>query len=251
MILYYHGVGDRQRGAFARQMDILMRWTTPVRADVLPPLPQGERYAAVTFDDAFISVWENAVPELESRGIPAAVFVPTAWLGKPPGWGKYGAATQISERVISPKELSTCRGNSLLTIGSHSATHKAINEMTDCSAFEELNDSKRILKELTGYDVSLFSFPYGELDARTVDLARKVGYQRVFTVVPTYALRSQDEYVCGRVSVSPDDWPVEFWLKLMGAYGWMPAASAVKGMLVSALRGRHRAAARNLQVASK
>ena len=42
----------------------------------------------MTFDDAYRSVYEQARPVLESLGVPATVFVPTALVGseRPMAW---------------------------------------------------------------------------------------------------------------------------------------------------------------------
>lgn len=236
VVLYYHGVPEEHRQLFARQMDTLRRWAKPIRADAVPPQEKGVRHAAVTFDDGLLSVWENALPELSTREIPATIFVPTAWLGKPPGWGKHTATAVSGERVISGAELASHRDSTLLLIGSHSATHPKINRLSDVDAIEELRDSKRVLEEILGYEVVLFSFPHGETDARTISFCRQEGYKKVFSVQPTYVLQAGDEYVMGRVSVSPEEWPIEFWLKLMGAYRWLPVAFALKRALLAACR---------------
>jgi peptidoglycan/xylan/chitin deacetylase (PgdA/CDA1 family) len=240
VVLYYHGVDEGQRPAFARQMDALLRWATPVRADVAPPLRRNLRHAAVTFDDGLVSVWENALPELADRGIPATIFVPTAWLGKPPGWGNYRAATNLNERVISREELLAHKAINNVLIGSHSATHTRLSRLTDSRLLEELAESKRVLEEILHYEITLFSFPHGDLDNRTIDHARKIGYKRVFSIVPAYALTCDNEYVTPRVDVSPDDWPVEFWLKLMGAYRWLPLAFTVKRVIYATFRVNYR-----------
>ena len=42
------------------------------------------------------------------------------------------------------------------------------------------------------------------------------------------------EFVVGRVATDPGDWPIEFRLKLMGAYRWIAFAHAFTRMLPSA-----------------
>ena len=50
--------------------------------------PPADRTLSVTFDDAYRSVYDNARPVLESLGVPATVFVPTALVGseRPMAW---------------------------------------------------------------------------------------------------------------------------------------------------------------------
>lgn len=46
-----------------------------------------ERAVAITFDDGYVDNLDLALPELERRGLPATVFVPTAYVGAPgPFW---------------------------------------------------------------------------------------------------------------------------------------------------------------------
>jgi hypothetical protein len=73
VVLQYHAVPLELREKFAKQMDIVLRCATPVRADSDAPLTGSENYVAVTFDDGLTSFLENALPELEIRKIPAAL----------------------------------------------------------------------------------------------------------------------------------------------------------------------------------
>jgi hypothetical protein len=64
-------------------------------------------------------------------------------------------------------------------------------------------------------------------------LCREAGYERIFTTLPVFAFAEPGEFVVGRVRVDPTDWPLEFRLKLAGAYRWLPAAFAFKRLIVS------------------
>jgi hypothetical protein len=50
----------------------------------------------------------------------------------------------------------------------------------------------------------------------------------VFTVEPTVGFKRPNEFVCGRIVVDPDDWRVEFILKLTGAYNWRSPVFALR-----------------------
>jgi hypothetical protein len=45
-------------------------------------------------------------------------------------------------------------------------------------------------------------------------------------------------HVVGRIEVSPTDWPLEFRLKIRGAYQWLPLAMSAKRKVVSLLKRR-------------
>ena len=224
VVLYYHAIPPGQRARFARQMDLLVHLAQPVPAD-LPALPtSGARYCAVTFDDGFVSVLESALPELERRNIPATFFVPTGCLGDPPSWVQ-AASPARHERVLSTEQLAGLKDHRLLAIGSHSISHPNFLKLEAAQARRELEQSKAQLEAILGHRIGLFSFPHGECDARTIALARAAGYDRVFTINPCNAFTSADSFVQGRVLVDPADWPLEFRLKVQGAYRWLAKTS--------------------------
>ena len=232
IILYYHAVARENRVRFARQMDLLLRWAKPVAANRTEICRPGERCAAVTFDDGLESVVENALPELERRNIPATLFIVAQSLGRPPIWMPASRDSLNAERVISVEQLRKLPSD-LVVIGSHSLTHPNLNELELANARREICDSRTQLREILGRDVSLFSFPYGAFSEPLIQCCRDAGYERVFTTLPTLALNAPGEFVSGRVTVEPTDWPLEFHLKILGAYRWLPAAFALKRTLKS------------------
>jgi hypothetical protein len=90
-------------------------------------------------------------------------------------------------------------------------------------------------------EVRTLSFPYGAFNQAIVDGCRDAGFARVFTALPVFAMTQPDEFVSGRVGTAPTDWPIEFKLKLVGAYRWLPKAYALKRSVrgwLSASRGK-------------
>jgi peptidoglycan/xylan/chitin deacetylase (PgdA/CDA1 family) len=205
-------------------MDALLRTAIPVRVDLREPLGNGERYAAVTFDDGFKSVAENAVPELIERSIPATIFVTSDLLGETPGWAGYPG------RFMSLEELRELPSG-LISLGSHTRTHPFLPKLDEQAASDEIGGSRLKLREMLGRECTLFAFPYGAFTPALVSVCRRAGYQRIFTTLPYTAQLGPDEFVSGRVTVEPTDWQIEFALKLRGAYQWLPAAFATKRKL--------------------
>lgn len=223
VVIYYHHVLDAQRRDFTRQLDHLMRWTTPLRADQSQPLSSDRRYSMVTVDDGWKSFADNAVPELERRNIPVTIFAISERLGQTvDGIG--------FDRLLTPAELSALNP-SVVTIGSHGATHARMTTLSEQDAYRELYDSRTTLESILGRKVTMFCFPYGDYVETLVPLCREAAYERIFTCLPEPANLSQ--FVLGRVRVDPTDSMLEFHLKLMGAYRWLPMAIALKRRLRS------------------
>lgn len=85
-MLTYHRVGDAE--GFARQMEHLAaHYNVLSVADLLEFFRAGRavapRSVLITFDDAYGDVEERAWPALRRRGLPAVLFVPTAYPDDP------------------------------------------------------------------------------------------------------------------------------------------------------------------------
>ncbi len=236
VVLYYHATPAAARRRFASQMDELARISVPVDIEGTELLPKGRRYSAVTFDDGFMSVVENALPELNARKIPCTIFVPTGSIGRQPSWISPSHA-DAAEVVASAEVVQAMANQQLVRIGSHSVSHPDFRRLNDMQAKDELTRSKVTLKEMLGREVTSFSFPHGAYTQRTLDLARQCGYTRVFTIEPVRLKDPRAGFTVGRVRVDPYDWPIEFRLKALGAYRWMAHASAIKRELLGAVRG--------------
>jgi len=240
VVIYYHHVIDEHRERLRHQLDHLVRWTTPMHAGRNQVVADGSRYAVVTMDDGWLSFARNAIPQLALRNIPVAIFAISDRLGQ--------VIDNVAfDRLLNADEL---RGldPTLVTIGSHTATHARMTTLDEPNSFRELHDSREKLSQLLGREVNAFCFPYGEYNHRLIDLCREAGYERVFTC--DAELANPGDFAVGRVRVDPTDWPLEFHLKLMGAYRWLPTAISLKRRLMAPLRGRSRIAATSISAPS-
>jgi len=236
VVLYYHVVKDEQHRRFARQMDDLVRLAKPISLEKSLNLEPGDHYAVVTFDDGFRESLHNALPELEKRDIPVMVFIPTGCLGLPAPWLGNEQQDTNGGIVISASEIRDLSRKDLVSFGSHCVTHRSLPTLTDQEAKEEISRSKSDLEDILGRKICTLSFPHGSFEQRHVDWAKQTGYGRVFSIHPVWAFAHSDEFVTGRVRVDPTDWPVEFRLKMCGAYRWIPFASHVKERIQGLLK---------------
>lgn len=219
-VLYYHAIPATHRTHFARQLDTLLAFARPVPATFDGPVPDNLRYVVVTFDDAFASVIDNAMPELSQRNIPWTVFVPSGRLGQPPTWLRNAAPEVRHERVMTADELRDLARDPLVTVASHTLTHADLPRLSPADASRELSESRAVLESVLQQPVDLLSYPYGAHTPALHEQARQLGYRRVFTSDPVPAFLRPGEFVTGRVSVEPHDGLLDFRLKMTGAYRW-------------------------------
>lgn len=238
IILYYHAVPSGLRKSFACQLDMLVQQAKVVPADYHEAISATPHNVAITFDDAFVSVIENALPELRARNLPVTVFVPAGSLGRHPSWEMENSSTDAGEVVASAEALRSLP-SPLVSLGAHSLTHPRLSQIPTEEAQREITGSGELMRDLFGINVRTFAFPYGDYNAATVELCRQAGYERVFTIVPCPVDPASGEFVRGRTTVHPSDGRLEFYLKMSGAYAWMPYASAAKQWLKGLLTRRN------------
>jgi peptidoglycan/xylan/chitin deacetylase (PgdA/CDA1 family) len=225
--LFYHQVRADERDRFAKQMTKLLRVATPVGAGDHYPTASSRRSVFVTADDGWKSFVDNALPEMEQRSIPCTIFMIADRLGDSLG--------DSSDRIISESELRDL-SSTAVTIGSHTLTHARLTALSDEAVRRELLHSRQELEAALDRKVDLFCFPFGAYDERILRLSREAGYRRVFICRPESASHSEGTFIAGRIRADPSDWPIEFHLKLVGAYDWLAGLLRLKRMIVSWMR---------------
>lgn len=226
-VLNYHEIKGNEKACFKRQLEIIKRNAVIIKADMSNLPDEKGNFIAVTFDDGYQSVLENGIPTLLKDKVPFSIFVPTAYLGRYPKWDMPTDCSHRSERVITPKQIKSLGGD-LVSIGSHSHTHPRLANLTRTDVYSELEKSKQILDKICDRPVKLLSFPYGSYNQAVLSIAKSVGYEKVFSILPLTSRFKRDDFIIGRISVSPTDWVLEFQLKIIGGYRWLIFAVILK-----------------------
>ena len=208
VITIYHHVSDstpRSTSLTADELRIQMEYLRDNRFEVWPldrlikalqnkePLP--ERTASLTFDDAYISIYDTGWPLLQEFGFPMTLFVTT----QPVNDNQRGYMTWDQIREMSDAGV---------IIANHMVNHP---HMVDALPGEsnadrlarlraELLEAQARIKAETGQDHKIMAYPYGEFDDDItamiaelgfVALAQNsgaVGYYSDFTSLPRYPL---------------------------------------------------------------
>lgn len=161
-------------------------WTATTFTEALLS-PSGQRLLAVTFDDACRSVFEHAYPILERLGVPATVFVSTAYADDSDimafGTLKRWLGTHWEEEVRSLRWDDLRRLQAAgWEIGSHTETHAHLSRLDDQALARELEWSKKRCEEELGTDCRAVAYPFSDLSPRVIDAARQAGYVTGATV---------------------------------------------------------------------
>ncbi len=219
IVIYYHALKQQDMGKFEKQMTYLATKCCTVKVSNIRNVSTNgsKMLVAITFDDAFISVTENAVPVLKKLGLPAGIFVPAGNLGQPPCWDMPENCPDKNETVMSQEQITMLdRGG--FEIFSHSLSHPVMTELENDRIQDELVQSKKALERIVGHQILGVSYPYGVHNANVRQAAHRVGYQFGFTIEPYPVDASPDNFQIGRFKVSPRDSMLKFKLKVNGAY---------------------------------
>ena len=111
----------------------------------------------ITFDDGLEDLYTIAYPYLSNKGIPFTAFIITDFLDQP--------------GYISKRQLIEMDKNPLITIGSHGVTHEILTKLSLKNKIDEINNSKKILEEITGHKVQYFAYSHGQYDKEVLKIS--------------------------------------------------------------------------------
>ncbi len=182
----YHPKNIKQ---FHKDLDFLLKHYKPVSSGDLLRHVKGEKIIEkpsfhLSFDDGLREVYDVALPILQSYGVPATIFVNSAFVDNKELFFRHREALAISRGVVTggnehidDKEVSEflrTAGPYLtteqlhamqakgFTIGAHSVSHPYYQKISLDEAVQQTLDSCNYVKEIFGEKNIFFSFPFSE-----------------------------------------------------------------------------------------
>jgi len=186
-ILTYHKVGPRPFGArlkglyvkpsrFKKQMEELSTasYKTICPADAaIHSLSNVPHRIAITFDDGYLDVLENALEHLVAHHFQAIQFLPANLIGKRNEW-------DLGEGEVPEKLMDVAQVREWLAagqwIGAHTLSHCRLSSLSIQAAKEEIFASKKKLEDTFGVPVEHFCYPYGDCNDAVRSLVQEAGY---------------------------------------------------------------------------
>lgn len=214
-VFLYHKVGDYPPGAPVKSQYVapgLFRthlsflWRNDYRAvsgDDVVRFVQGEglpveRPLAITFDDGYDCLYNEAFPALQEFGFPAIIFVVAGRMGGVNDWEPQ--RTVIFEPMLTTSHVVEM-ARAGIEIGSHAMAHEHLPRLSDAELRATLRDSKRTLEDLTGRAVTAVSYPFGEHDERVRAAAAAAGYTSGYSTQRGVNHAGADPFLLKRVNV--------------------------------------------------
>lgn len=222
-ILMYHSVNPQAKPqkrmeispeTFQRQMGFLKRHhynvvTLKTIADLIrdrkkiPP-----KTLAITFDDGYKDNYTYAFPILKKYNFPATIFIIINEVGRP------------EDDRLSWDEIKVMQGSGIITFGSHTLSHAYLPEISSDQELKfEIFDSKRMLEEQLGREVSIFSYPGGRFNTKIKQFVRDAGYKVAVATNPGKRFPNNDIFVLKRLRISSTSNNLfVFWIETSGYY---------------------------------
>lgn len=141
----------------------------------------------ITFDDGYEDNFTNAYPLLEKYDFKATIFVVTSFVGKKKPYLTWEQVKKLDAAGYS--------------IESHTATHRAMTDLSDDELRAELTESKKTLEEELGHEVPYMAYPTGTYNLHIAQLVKEAGYKAAFTIKYGNADTASNVYAIERVPI--------------------------------------------------
>lgn len=182
-ILTYHKIDARQEigintlspERLQQHLQLLKEWgyQTLTFNDLLDTSPLPEKPLIITFDDAYESVYQQALPLFRDFGFTAVVFVIAGYINR---WNDWDANLggirfqHMSEEQL--QGLEECGWE----IGAHTMTHRALTHLGNRILEYEVERSRQLLENITRRPVISFAYPFGMQNSKVRQQVKASGF---------------------------------------------------------------------------
>jgi len=126
------------------------------------------RTVAVTIDDGFLSVFEEALSRFKKAEIPFTVFIST------------GSINDQNETSMTWDQIRILDKEELVEIGHHGHAHAHMPELSIDEAKRDIEIADEIFEKELGYIPDMFAYPYGEYSPELIGAFSEKNYLATF-----------------------------------------------------------------------
>ncbi len=182
-VIFYHDIHlDRKYTDMSTHIDLFRTHIDIIQKlgyDIVPTINNPYGQIEIGFDDGFFGIYEN-INVIKDLNIPVQLFIVSSFLG--------------NTHYIDKDQLLELSSFSQITISSHTHQHRILNMITETEIFEELQLSKDILESLIKTKIVSIAFPEGKFNKHVVDIAKEVGFNKLYSSIPGFYF---DEFLPG------------------------------------------------------
>ncbi len=160
------------------------------------------KVAAITFDDSYANVYENALPVLQEFGFTATNFVVANQVGGSNVWDIPNGVARAPCMSLEQLRKWVALGHE---VGSHTLDHVHLPQLPMQEARRQIAHSRELLEDMLDEIVSSFCFPYGDEMPLDRVLAYEAGYSAATTTRRGRARQDHDPFGLPRATVRRND----------------------------------------------
>lgn len=160
-----------------------------------------ERPVVLTFDDGFADFFTDVLPVLKQYGFVATLYVTTAFINGTSRWLQREGET--TRPMLNWSQLIEI-GASGIECGAHSYSHRQLDTLPRSQAQDEIVQSKELLEQHLGQEVSTFAYPFGYHTAALRWQVRQAGYTSACAVKFAMSSEITDPFALARLMVRAD-----------------------------------------------
>lgn len=134
-------------------------------------------------------------------------------------WSGSDADPLEAGRPLTPLEVAELGDNGVMSVGSHTVTHRPLPRLPLERQRQEILESLDTCARITGRRPATFSYPHGEADPAAIEIARESGL--AVACAGNEALVSADSDPCALPRVSVHDWSGPLFSRWLRWY-WLP-----------------------------
>ncbi len=116
-------------------------------------------------------------------------------------WADSSTSTRADYVSMSAEQLKELKENELFEIGAHTTNHAALAFHPKDFQKNELSKNMSFLKEITGKEVTLFTYPYGNYNHETLNVVSDMHLKAAFTTEEITVKNQSKRYRLGRLQV--------------------------------------------------
>ena len=181
-VLMYHDINNDPAdeysvtpAQFKADMDYIK--STGLKVIPITEINEVESGVVITFDDGYKSILQF-MPLLKEYGFPITINIVPSWITA-------GFIDDIKPRdVLSWSDVKILHETKLVTIGSHTYTHRNTKRLSYRELNAEFKAFNMKLMENVGIKTTVLAWPYGLFDDKAIDAAEANGYRFYQTSIP-------------------------------------------------------------------